>query len=309
MEFLFPIIPFHNSAGQTEIKKFGGLLTSEFREPQPGRSFSMSQTYRHTVEGPIPDNLRALINSPRRPKGPPMHFHQFQTEYFKVEYGICVVEINGVPQIVTPEDEEISCKAGNIHQFYIHPDSPEKMTVLLSASDPGIDYQLDRVFFENWYGYWHDALLYRGGLDLIQTLQIHDAGDHYTPAPAWMPFRRFFGYWACVIIGRWIGGLLGYKPFFKEYTTDWDFAVAKMKGNFWTRRNVQDSYVAKKPWDEQVKLSAAPKPTNADYEALVTDMTEGFRKKHEGSGANGNLQVNGYGHVNGNGQTAKKRVA
>jgi hypothetical protein len=101
-----------------------------------------------------------------------MHFHQFQTEYFKVEYGICVVEINGVPRIVTPEDEEISCKAGNIHQFYIHPDSPEKMTVLLSASDPGIDYQLDRVFFENWYGYWHDALLYRGGLDLIQTLQV-----------------------------------------------------------------------------------------------------------------------------------------
>lgn len=275
----------------------------------------MSQTYRHTVEGPIPDNLRALINSPRRPKGPPMHFHQFQTEYFKVEYGICVVEINGVPQIVTPEDEEISCKAGNIHQFYIHPDSPEKMTVLLSASDPGIDYQLDRVFFENWYGYWHDALLYRGGLDLIQTLQIHDAGDHYTPAPVWMPFRRFFGYWACVIIGRWIGGLLGYKPFFKEYTTDWDFAVAKMKGNFWTRRNVQESYVAKKPWEEQVKLSAAPKPTNADYEALVTDMTETFRKTHEGSGVNGNLQVNGYGQVNGNGngygkgQTAKKRVA
>jgi hypothetical protein len=266
----------------------------------------MSQTYRHTVDGPIPENLRKLIESPRRPKGPPVHFHQFQTEYFSVQYGICIVEINGVPTVLRPEDGEISCKAGNIHAFYIHPDSPEKMTIILSASDAGNDYQLDRVFFENWYGYWHDALLHGGGLDLIQTLQvrrymsytsrhttsadtkptqIHDAGDHYTPAPAWMPFRRFFGYWGCVIIGRWLGGLLGYKPFFKEYTTDWDFAVAKMKGNFWTRRNVHESYTASTTWADQVRLSSNPKPTNAEYEELVTDMTETYRQSKLVNGA------------------------
>lgn len=101
-----------------------------------------------------------------------MHFHQFQTEYFKIEHGICVVEIDGVLRNLTPEDEETSCKAGRIHRFFIHPDSDEYMTVILSASDPGIDYQLDRVFFENWYGYWHDALLHDGGLDLIQTLCV-----------------------------------------------------------------------------------------------------------------------------------------
>jgi hypothetical protein len=100
-----------------------------------------------------------------------------------------------------------------------------------------------------------------------------------------MPFRRFFGYWGCVIIGRWIGGLLGYKPFFKEYTTDWDFAVAKMKGNFWTRRNVHESYTAKTSWADQVRLSSAPKPTNAEYEELVSDMTETYRKSKLGNGA------------------------
>jgi hypothetical protein len=46
------------------------------------------------------------------------------------------------------------------------------MTVYLSASDSGNDYQLDRVFFENWYGYWHDALLHDGGLDWIQFLAV-----------------------------------------------------------------------------------------------------------------------------------------
>jgi hypothetical protein len=86
--------------------------------------------------------------------------------------------------------------------------------------------------------------------------------------------------------------MLGYKPFFKEYTTDWDFAVAKMKGNFWTRRLVHNSYSSKLPWDEQVKLSSHPKPTNADYEYLVTDVTETTRKLGLTNGAS-NGSTNG----------------
>ena len=89
-----------------------------------------------------------------------------------------------------------------------------------------------------------------------------------------MPFRRFFGYWTCVIVGRWIGGILGYKPFFREYTTDWDFAVAKMRGQPLIRRLIHGSYVAKAPWFKQVELSKGPKPTNAEYEEMVIDISE-----------------------------------
>ena len=152
--------------------RFGGLLTTEFLEPPPGRCFLFRQTYRHTIEGPIPANLRELINSAERPRGPLLHFHQFQTEYFKVETGIMGIEINGEVKKVLPDDGEISVKAGSIHRFFIHPDSPESMTVYLSASDSGMDFQLDRIFFENWYGYWHDALLHDGGLDWIQFLAV-----------------------------------------------------------------------------------------------------------------------------------------
>ena len=73
-------------------------------------------------------------------------------------------------------------------------------------------------------------MLYRFGLSLTCCFQTYDAGDHYTPAPAWMPVRHFFGYWTCVIVGWWTGGMLEYKPFFRKYTTDWDFGVAKVKG-------------------------------------------------------------------------------
>lgn len=82
------------------------------------------------------------------------------------------IEINGTRKSVTSDDGEISVKAGSIHQFFIHPDSPGDMTVYLSASDAGMDYQLDRIFFENWYGYWHDALLHDGGLSLLQYLAV-----------------------------------------------------------------------------------------------------------------------------------------
>lgn len=67
---------------------------------------------------------------------------------------------------------------------------------------------------------------------------------------------------------------MGYKPFFKEYTTDWDFAVAKMKGQPLTRRLIHHSYVAKTSWFKQVELSKGPKPTNAEYEEMVVDISE-----------------------------------
>ena len=82
------------------------------------------------------------------------------------------IEVDGARKSVTRDDGEISVKAGSIHQFFIHPDSPGDMTVYLSASDAGMDYQLDRIFFENWYGYWHDALLHDGGLSLLQYLAV-----------------------------------------------------------------------------------------------------------------------------------------
>ncbi|EMR67310.1 putative cupin -type protein [Eutypa lata UCREL1] len=183
MPLFRPFVPYHNSAGQTKIVKFGGLLTTEFLEPPPGRCFLFRQTYKQTLDGPIPDNLRQLIESPMRPMGPLLHFHQFQTEYFRVESGVMGIELNGQHRKVYPENGEISVKAGGIHRFYIHPDSPGEMTVYLSASDSGMDYQLDRIFFENWYGYWHDALLHEGKLNFLQYLAIQDGGDAYSVPP------------------------------------------------------------------------------------------------------------------------------
>ena len=39
-----------------------------------------------------------------------------------------------------------------------------------------------------------------------------------------------------IIIGRWIGGLLGYAPFYPEWTTDWQWACDTMEKSWVHRR-------------------------------------------------------------------------
>ncbi|KAI1371045.1 hypothetical protein F4677DRAFT_450756 [Hypoxylon crocopeplum] len=257
-----PHIPYHVSAGSNPLSKFGGMLVTEFLEPPPGRSVCIRQRYRVKLPPELSDDPNATRQYEARnhPSGPPVHFHPFQNEWFRVEQGRMCVEIDGRLKTLTPEDGEVFGRAGCIHRFFIAPDSTEDMVAIISGSDPGRDYQLDRIFFENWYGLWHDYLVHEDGkMDMIQILCTYDAGDVYLLGPAFLParIRRFIGYWAGVVIGRWIGGMLGYKPFFKEYTTDWDYAIAKMQSSFFTRRLVQTTWKKATPLVELNKRNSA----------------------------------------------------
>ncbi|KAI0124773.1 hypothetical protein BJ170DRAFT_475741 [Xylariales sp. AK1849] len=272
-----PLVPYHVSAGSNPLVKFGGMHETEFIEPPPGRAFCLRQRYRWKIPPELeraPDSTASRLHETlNHPSGPPTHFHPFQNEWFRVVSGRMCVEMDGQLRTLTPEDGEIWGRAGSIHRFYIAPDSTEDLVAVISASDCGRDYQLDRVFFENWYGMWHDYLVHEGGkMDMIQILcvsnsvfhilsthfllkrdeQTYDAGDIYFPGPAFLPptLQRFTGYWTGVIVGRWLGGLLGYRPFFKEYTTDWDFAVAKMQQSVFTRRLVDTTYKVAQPMAE-----------------------------------------------------------
>lgn len=64
---------------------------------------------------------------------------------------------------------------------------------------------------------------------------MFDAGDTYLSPPWWIPFRAILSFWFTIIVGRWIGGLLGYAPFYPEWTTDWQGACDQMEKS-WTQR-------------------------------------------------------------------------
>lgn len=89
--------------------------------------------------------------------------------------------------------------------------------------------------------------------------------------------------------------MLGYKPFFKEYTTDWDYAVAKMQGSFFQCRLVHGAYSGKKPWATQEELSSGSKPMNAEYELWVTDLSDNVSQNLD-AGTVGMVGVDVDGH-------------
>ena len=95
--------------------------------------------------------------------------------------------------------------------------------------------------------------------------------------------------------------MLGYKPFFREYTTDWDYAVAKMKGSYFQRHLVEESFAEAKSWPEQMELSKKARPTNAEYELWTQQLhreVNGAVEPNEIHNVNGVTDTNGIHTVN-----------
>lgn len=87
---------------------------------------------------------------------------------------------------------------------------------------------------------------------------MFDAGDSYLALfPRWLPFGRTLAQFTGILIGRWFGSLLGYKPFHPEWTTDWLGACEKMEQSIFYKRfadrKAQD--VARKRFDNSSSAS------------------------------------------------------
>lgn len=65
---------------------------------------------------------------------------------------------------------------------------------------------------------------------------MFDAGGSYLSLPRWIPFSRTIARALGIVVGRWIGGILGYQPFYRKWTTDWQFACRKMEQTIFQRR-------------------------------------------------------------------------
>ncbi|KAI1194518.1 hypothetical protein F5X97DRAFT_275392 [Nemania serpens] len=180
---------------------------------------------------------------------PPLHFHPYQEEYIEVLEGRLAVEVEGVEYVLSPKDGEFSLRPWSNHRLF----SPvtdveegikgyddgwdgEKTVFLLSGQDTDEMFRLDTVFFENWYAY-QDLIVVEGEkIDLLQVMSMFDAGGSYLSLPTWIPFSRTIARGLGIVVGRWIGGLLGYQPFFRQWTTDWDLACQKMERSIFHKR-------------------------------------------------------------------------
>ncbi|KAI0403371.1 hypothetical protein F4802DRAFT_295292 [Xylaria palmicola] len=180
---------------------------------------------------------------------PPLHFHPYQEEYIEVLEGRLAVEVEGVEHILSPRDREFTLQPWCNHRLYSPVtgigDPPKgqddgwdgkKTTFLLSGQDTDKMFRLDTVFFENWYAY-QDLVVVEGKKpDVVQIMSMFDAGGSYLSLPTWIPFSRTVARALGIVVGRWIGGALGYQPFNMKWTTDWDLACSKMEMSVFQRR-------------------------------------------------------------------------
>ncbi|TGJ87168.1 hypothetical protein E0Z10_g1587 [Xylaria hypoxylon] len=180
---------------------------------------------------------------------PPLHFHPYQEEYVEVLEGRLAVEVEGVEHVLGPSDSEFMLKPWCNHRLYSpvtdvreqakkHNDGwdGEKTVFLLSGQDTDEMFRLDTVFFENWYAYQDRIVVNGDKINLIQVMSMFDAGGSYLSLPTWIPFSRTIARGLGIVVGRWIGGLLGYQPFLGEWTTDWDLACRKMEMTIFHKR-------------------------------------------------------------------------
>jgi hypothetical protein len=169
-----------------------------------------------------------------------------------VSEGALAVEVEGIEHILRPGNAEFVLRRGVNHRLYPPPkEVSSKVCCNLSAEQTSSAFALDLVFFENWYALQEQMVVHGAKLSLIQimsvsilcayvssglTPQMFDAGDSYLTLPWFIPFRSLVSRLLGVVLGRWVGSLLGYQPFYKEWTSDWDRACEKMETCMLQRR-------------------------------------------------------------------------
>jgi len=107
---------------------------------------------------------------------------------------------------------------------------------LLSGEESPRAFRLDKIFFENWYAYQDRVVVHGERLNILQVMCMFDAGATYLPLPWWVPFSRTIALAIGIVVGRWFAGLLGYQPYYRKWTKDWQLACEKMESSVFYRR-------------------------------------------------------------------------
>lgn len=144
---------------------FEGALEIDNITPPKGRSFLFRVTFHVTHP-----RLKAIAATGKKP---PLHFHPYQAEFFKVISGKVTIEVEGAERVLSAESGEVSIEPGPYHRLWPTPGSEENLIFDLSASEaPDVSLIVDQCFFENWYGYQNDVLLHGEKLDIIQVMNV-----------------------------------------------------------------------------------------------------------------------------------------
>jgi hypothetical protein len=108
---------------------------------------------------------------------PPTHFH-FQEEYIQALEGRLGLEIEGKELVLSAKDGPYTIRPFVNHRSYPLPESQQEgcqiVKFLLSGKKTSDPYELNPVFFENWYKYQDEIVVKGAQMSLIQVLSVRD---------------------------------------------------------------------------------------------------------------------------------------
>lgn len=130
----------------------------------PGRSFALEVTL---------DLAKGAEFFNRKP---PLHFH-VQEEYIEAIQGKSALERNDQEHVLSPDDWPTSIKPYVNHRSYplSLPRQENGETIakfLLSGEKTDSVFELNPVFFENWYRYQDDVVVNGANISLIQLFSV-----------------------------------------------------------------------------------------------------------------------------------------
>lgn len=107
---------------------------------------------------------------------PPLHFHANQDEYIQAVQGNTGLELEGREIVLTPGSPEYCIPSWANHRSYPMPmrtqDGVNKVKFLLSGAQSPEPFQLNLLFFENWYRYQESVVTGGKKIDIIQVLSV-----------------------------------------------------------------------------------------------------------------------------------------
>lgn len=118
-------------------------------------------------------------------KKPPLHFH-VQEEYIEAIQGKIGLELNGKEHVLSAGDGPMSIKPYINHRSYPleqerQDDGVTVVKFLLSGEKTDSVFELNPVFFENWYKYQDDVVVNGAKISLIQLFSVSFLSSLRTP--------------------------------------------------------------------------------------------------------------------------------
>ncbi|KAI1335378.1 hypothetical protein F5Y15DRAFT_397766 [Xylariaceae sp. FL0016] len=221
------------------LEFFNGALRTRILD-EPDCAFAFEAQFR------FDDPLAAELSAPS-----PSHFHPYQDEYIQVVHGQIVVQLEGQEQIRSAEDGELCIKAWTNHSWWPlqptsssvggKPSSDTRVLLWGQNTTSALDLQADILFFENLYQYRDDTVKNKIEMNIFQLLCMFDAGGSYLSPPRWIPFGQHISRFAGIALGRWLGSSMGYQPYYRKWSSDWDLACSRMHKCVFQRRFVEPS--------------------------------------------------------------------